>query len=82
MLDVSKKKKNSLEQLEYWSTKRYLNSEVREIFKRLGLYGDIDGTSKKTTNDITAELKKLKKLLDDGVINNKEFEQAKEKILN
>ncbi len=58
------------------------NSEVREIFKRLGLYGDIDGTSKKTTNDITAELKKLKKLLDDGVINNKEFEQAKEKILN
>ena len=63
------------------------NNEVREIFKRLGLYGDSDESSNKTTNEnqsdnITAELKKLKKLLDDGVISKEEFDKAKKKILN
>ncbi len=63
------------------------NNEVREIFKRVGLYGNADKSSNNTANesqtkDITKELQDLKKLLDEGVITNKEFDVAKEKILN
>ena len=32
--------------------------------------------------DVVAQLKDLKKLLDDGVISKEEFEKAKKKILN
>ena len=61
--------------------------EVKAIFKRAGLYGEIDVSSNNTKNekqskDITKELQDLKKLLDQGVITNKEFDAAKEKILN
>ena len=57
--------------------------EVKAIFKRAGLYGEIDVSSNNTKNekqskDITKELQDLKKLLDQGVITNKEFDAAKE----
>jgi len=66
--------------------KNISDNEVLDIFKSAGLYGDNDKSS--STNDsnqtqnITEEIKKLKKLLDEGVITNEEFDQAKKKILN
>jgi len=62
------------------------DNEVLEIFKRANLYGEKDETGSidntNQTQNIAEEIKKLKKLLDQGVITNKEFDQAKEKILN
>lgn len=63
------------------------NNEVREIFKRLGLYGNNESSTNKVeqesqSDNVTAELKKLKKLLDDGIISKEEFDKAKKKILN
>ena len=65
------------------------DSEVYAKLTELGFYGTTTSTSqsvetkKKTVSksELTKELKELKKLLDEGIITQEEFEQGKKKLL-
>ena len=84
---LAKKRKIVWNNLNIEVPKGISDEQIREIFKRAGLYGEKDESSKKINNedqtkDISKQLQDLKKLLDEGAITNKEFDAAKEKILN
>jgi predicted Zn-dependent peptidase len=65
---------------------KWSDTEIIAKLTELGFTSSSASTSKKTTkkqsSDITAQLKSLKKLLDDGVLSKDEFEKAKKKLLN
>ena len=65
---------------------KWNDTEIIAKLTALGFTSSSASTSKKITkkqsSDITAQLKSLKKLLDDGVLSKDEFEKAKKKILN
>ena len=83
---LAKKRKIVWNNMNIEVSKGLSENEIREIFKRAGLYGKNESSPNSEKNlqseDITKNLMDLKKLLDEGVITNKEFEDAKEKILN
>ena len=65
---------------------KWSDTEIIAKLTELGFTSSSASTSKKTTkkqsSDITAQLKSLKELLDDGVLSKDEFEKAKKKLLN
>jgi hypothetical protein len=69
---------------------KWTDTKIREKFVSLGFLGQGEIQKNTTTNKITKtdnlnlteNLKKLKELYDDGVLNKEEFEKAKKKILN
>ena len=69
------------------------NQQIKEILIEQGFYGSkiikkkkekkqVKKKSTTSSSDITKQLKELKQLLDDGVINQEEFIKAKKKLLN
>ena len=69
------------------------NQQIKEILIAQGFYGSksvkkekekkqIKKKSTTSSSDITKQLKELKQLLDDGIINQEEFIKAKKKLLN
>ena len=63
--------------------KKWSNQKIKDELARLGFYGETtSNTTSSTGKDIVEEIKKLKKLYEDGIITKEEFTKAKKKILN
>ncbi len=63
--------------------KKWSNQKIKDELARLGFYGETtSNTTSSTGKDIVEEIKKLKKLYEDGIITKEEFIKAKKKILN
>ena len=65
-----------------WSEK-----QIRDKLTELGFLGNINSsnntnTSNSTDKEIASKIREIKKLLDEGIITQDEFDQAKKKILN
>ena len=65
------------------------DQEIRDELKRLGFINETNTSkitkpkiTKKNSTDVAKQLNDIKKLLDDGVLTQEEFEKAKKKILN
>jgi hypothetical protein len=65
---------------------KWSDTEIIAKLTELGFTSSSASSSKKKTkkqsSDITAQLKSLKELLDDGVLSKEEFDKAKKKLLN
>ncbi len=63
--------------------KKWSGHKIKDELARLGFYGETtSNTTSSTGKDIVEEIKKLKKLYEDGIITKEEFTKAKKKILN
>ena len=65
------------------------DQEIRDELKRLGFIDETNTSkitkpkiTKKNSTDVVKQLNDIKKLLDDGVLTQEEFEKAKKKILD
>lgn len=65
---------------------KWNDTEIIARLTKLGFTSSSTSTPKKTnkkqSSDITAQLKSLKELFDDGVLSKEEFDKAKKKLLN
>ena len=65
---------------------KWNDTEIIARLTKLGFTSSSTSTPKKTnkkqSSDITAQLKSLKALFDDGVLSKEEFDKAKKKLLN